>query len=91
MQSVKERCNQEKVSTDLKVELLLADWYYDAGYAESHKNHERLGFSYFKRFIEEKFPEFRTPHVVIKLIEATNLKNRADSLQEQIIKNTDLH
>ena len=91
VQSVEHLCNEAQVKPQHRFELILAAWFHDVGYAESHKNHEQLGCAYLESFFKAQFPNTLPPTSVIKLIEATNLENRAENHLEQIIKDADLH
>lgn len=72
-----------------QVNIELACWFHDVGYAEGAEGHEGRGVEIMKSFMAERdVPEDRVAHIS-DLIMATEKSYSADTLSEKIMKDAD--
>ncbi|MCH2199081.1 MAG: HD domain-containing protein [Flavobacteriales bacterium] len=74
-----------------KTALYIAAWFHDSGYYESIEDHERIGANHAREFVHDQEGDHELVDQVYHLILKTSISTEPDSIEEQIIRDADLH
>ena len=84
-------CDHCEVDEGLRLHLLVAAWFHDAGYFAGAEGHEQRGAALARAFAQEHAKAALDPDELERLILATSVHHTPTDLAERIISDADLH
>lgn len=82
-------CDQHELSENSRFLVLAAAWFHDSGYHHGAIDHESAGVKIARTYFEA-FPEVDVDKIC-QLIMATSIDTEPTNLEEEIIRDSDLH